>query len=101
MSTHRLAAWVDGRRMGTLAYHDDTGRFAFDYAPEWVASRSAFPLSPALPLRAPKDVSDEHHSVSVRRFFENLLPEGKALDDAVFAHRLAKANLYGLLLVLG
>lgn len=102
MSTHRLAAWADGRRMGTLAYHDDTGRFAFDYAPEWVASRStAFPLSPAVPLRGPKDVSDEPHSVSVRRFFENLLPEGKALDDAVSAHRLSKANLYGLLLVLG
>lgn len=30
MSTHRLDAWADGRRMGTLAYHDDTGRFAFD-----------------------------------------------------------------------
>jgi serine/threonine-protein kinase HipA len=37
----------------------------------------------------------------VRRFFENLLPEGKALDDAAAAHRLSKANLYGLLHVLG
>ncbi len=101
MSTHRLDAWVNGRQMGTLVYHDDTGRFAFDYAPGWVASRSAFPLSPALPLERPKQVGDEHHSVSVRRFFENLLPEGKALDDAIAAHRLSKANLYGLLLVLG
>lgn len=101
MSTHRLDAWVNGLRMGTLAYHDDSGRFAFVYAPEWMASRSAFPLSPALPLRAPKAVNGEHHSISVRRFFENLLPEGKALDDAVYAHRLSKANLYGLLLVLG
>lgn len=101
MTSHRLAAWVDGRRMGTLIYHDDTGRFAFDYALEWVTFRSAFPLSPALPLESPKPVIDEHHSVSVRRFFENLLPEGKALDDAVAAHRLSKANLYGLLLVLG
>jgi len=101
MSTHRLDAWADGRRMGTLLYHDDTGRFAFDYAAEWSASGSAFPLSPALPLRPHDEPGDDHHSVSVRRFFENLLPEGKALDDTVAAHRLSKANVYGLLLVLG
>jgi serine/threonine-protein kinase HipA len=87
--------------MGTLAYHDDTGLFGFDYDPAWAASGSAFPLSPALPLQRPEAISNERHSVSVRRFFENLLPEGKALDDAVAAHRLAKSNLYGLLLVLG
>ncbi|MBU1653248.1 MAG: HipA domain-containing protein [Gammaproteobacteria bacterium] len=101
MSTHRLHAWANGWRMGTLAYHDDTWRFAFDYVPKWVVSWSAFPLSPALPFNRPAEVSGDHHSVSVRRFFENLLPEGKALDDAVAAHRLSKANLYGLLLVLG
>ncbi len=101
MNTHRLTAWAGGERMGSLVYHDDTGQFAFDYAPEWIDYRSAFPLSPALPLRHSQEVRDEHHSVSVRRFFENLLPEGKALDDTVAAHRLSKASLYGLLLVLG
>ncbi len=101
MSIHRLNAWAAGRRVGTLIYDGATGRFAFEYVPEWVASGTAFPLSPALPLQRPQEVRDEHHSVSVRRFFENLLPEGKALDDAVAAHRLSKANLYGLLRVLG
>ncbi len=101
MSIHRLDAWADGRRVGTLAYHDETGRFAFDYDPAWAASGSAFPLSPGIPLERSREIGDEHHSTSVRRFFENLLPEGKALDDAVAAHRLSKANLYGLLLVLG
>jgi serine/threonine-protein kinase HipA len=101
MSTHRLDAWVGGRRLGTLSYHDDTGRFAFEYDPQWVRSGSAFPLSPALPFERSPDITDERHSVSVRRFFENLLPEGKALDDAVAVHRLSKANLYGLLLALG
>jgi hypothetical protein len=37
----------------------------------------------------------------VGHFFENLLPEGNSLDDAVAAHHLSKANLYGLLLILG
>ncbi len=44
MSTHRLDAWVGGRRLGTLSYHDDTGRFAFEYDPQWVRSGSAFPV---------------------------------------------------------
>ncbi|MET0116819.1 MAG: HipA domain-containing protein [Sedimenticola sp.] len=99
--THRLEAWVGERRMGTLSYHDDTGLFAFEYAPEWISSGAAFPLSPALPLQRAENLGDERHSVSVRRFFENLLPEGKPLDDAVAAHHLSKSNLYGLLLVLG
>lgn len=87
--------------MGTLIYYDETGLFSFEYAPDWVTSWSAFPLSPALPFRRPEDLSNVRHSVSVRRFFENLLPEGKALDDAAAAHHLSKANLYGLLLTLG
>lgn len=99
--SHRLIAWVGRRRMGTLSYDDETGLFAFDYDPDWSASGSAFPLSPALPFQRPEGLSDERHSISVRRFFENLLPEGQALDDAVAAHRVSKTNLYGLLLALG
>lgn len=87
--------------MGALGYDDTTGLFAFDYAPDWAATGARFPLSPALPLSRPDQRNAQHHSVSVRRFFENLLPEGKALEDAVATHRLSKANLYGLLLALG
>jgi serine/threonine-protein kinase HipA len=101
MSTHRLVAWVGPNQMGTLTYHDDSGLFGFDYSVEWFQSTKAFPLSPALPLRRAEQITAELHSVSIRRFFENLLPEGKPLDDAVAAHRLTKTNLYGLLLALG
>jgi serine/threonine-protein kinase HipA len=87
--------------MGVLSYTDATGLFAFEYTPDWTGSGSGFPLSPALPFSKPDEENEQHHSVSVRRFFENLLPEGKALDDAVAAHRISKANLYGLLLALG
>ena len=101
VNTHTLTAWVGNRQIGTLAYYDDTGLFSFQYDRDWINSSTAFPLSPALPLHRAENLRDEHHSVSVRRFFENLLPEGKPLDDAVAAHRLSKNNLYGLLLVLG
>jgi len=101
MSRHRLNAWVGERCMGVLSYDDTSGLFAFDYSPDWVADKTAIPLSPSLPLGQSDDFNQQHHSVSIRRFFENLLPEGKALDDAVAAHRVSKANLYGLLLALG
>lgn len=87
--------------MGTLSYDDKTGLFAFQYAPAWADASASFPLSPALPISQQDQANAQHHSVSVRRFFENLLPEGKALDDAAATHRLSKANLYGLLLALG
>lgn len=101
MSPYALVAWAGTRHVGTLSYHDDTGLFAFDYAPEWVISPDAFPLSPALPFQSTEVLTPELHSVRVRRFFENLLPEGKALDDAAAAHGVSKANLYALLTVIG
>ncbi|MES9905289.1 MAG: HipA domain-containing protein [Sedimenticola sp.] len=101
MSTHTLNAWVGHTQIGMLHYDGTTGRFAFDYQPSWVADPTAFPISPALPFVRHEEVSDELHSVSVRRFFENLLPEGKALEDAAGVNKVSKANLYGLLCSLG
>lgn len=101
MSTHMLKAWVGQSLLGTLFYNDAAARFAFDYAPTWTESSMAYPISPALPFVRPENLSDEVHSVTVRRFFENLLPEGKALEDAAGINRVSKANLYGLLSSLG
>ncbi len=101
MSHHQLTAWIGSRRVGILRYYDESGLFAFDYDGEWSSSGTGYPISPALPFERPAELSNEQHSVSVRRFFENLLPEGKALDDAASVHRVSKANLYGLLAALG
>ncbi len=38
MTSHRLAAWVGERPMGTLSYDDQSGWFAFTYNPDWAAS---------------------------------------------------------------
>ncbi|UEO00485.1 HipA N-terminal domain-containing protein [Acidiferrobacter thiooxydans] len=45
--------------------------------------------------------STSAHAVQVRRLFENLLPQGQALDDAVQALKISKSNLAGLLVGLG
>lgn len=101
MSHHQLTAWIGSRRVGILCYYDESGLFAFDYDDEWSSSGTGYPISPALPFKRPAELSNERHSVSVRRFFENLLPEGKVLDDTAAVHRVSKANLYGLLAALG
>jgi len=101
MSVHSLSAWIGQHKVGTLSYRDETGRFSFEYVREWVVQAGGFPISPALSFQRPPDQTDEHRSVSVRRFFENLLPEGKALEDAAAAHAVSKANLFGLLHWLG
>jgi serine/threonine-protein kinase HipA len=101
MTTHSLAAWMGQQNVGALRYHDDTGLFSFEYQADWVENPVSFPISPALPFRRPAKQTDELHSVNVRRFFENLLPEGKALEDAAAAHAVSKSNLFGLLQWLG
>ena len=101
MSIHVLQVWVGQSLVGTLSQDDETDRFQFGYDPNWINNPEGYPVSPALPFIRSSNTSDERHSVSVRRFFENLLPEGKALDDAAAANRVSKANLYALLQSLG
>jgi serine/threonine-protein kinase HipA len=65
------------------------------YTADWRSDRQAIALSPALQLHA------ECSSASIRRFIENLLPEGRALDIVASAQGVAKSNVYGLIRALG
>lgn len=96
-----LQVWVNRHQVGTLSFDGANSRFAFAYAPEWLASGSAFPLAPSLPFVPTSTQTTEHHSTVVRQFFQNLLPEGQALDDAARAHRVSKNSVIGLLRALG
>lgn len=99
----RLAVWLDMDHVGWLSHTASTNQFAFDYTPEWRQHPRCFPISPRLPLELDHAaaVSAGQHSAEVRQFFENLLPEGDALDHAALAHRTSKSNLVGLMIALG
>jgi len=103
MSTpsHALTVWIGGHVAGHLHHHPTTNRFAFVYADSWRDAPGSFALGPQLPLKAPADQSTDQHSAIVRQFFENLLPEGDALDHAAQAHGVSKSNLLGLIHALG
>jgi serine/threonine-protein kinase HipA len=99
MTTHQ--DWLDRALVGHLHHDPVLNRFAFDYDAAWSATPRAHPISPRLPLQRDPSQSDEWHSTEVRQFFENLLPEGEALDHAAQANGLARSNLVGLVIALG
>ncbi|MHB8254958.1 MAG: HipA N-terminal domain-containing protein, partial [Acidiferrobacter sp.] len=75
-----LEVWLDTALAGRLTHDVEADRFAFDYDASWLARPDAYPLSPMLPMQPAAGSSTSAHAVQVRRFFENLLPEGQALD---------------------
>ncbi|MES2832988.1 MAG: HipA domain-containing protein [Pseudomonadota bacterium] len=97
----KLTVWIHERRVGTLAYDIHTARFVFDYAQEWLIWNERFPLAPSLPFQHLGNELPDQHSAAVRQFFQNLLPEGQALEDAARANKISKANVLGLLQALG
>ena len=95
---HSLDLWADGRKVATLGYEPLNDRWSLDYDHDWVDTPEAFPLSPALPL-APS--LDGYAAGAVKRFVENLLPEGRALDIAATTYRVSKSNIFALINALG
>ncbi len=95
-----LHVFINERLVGVLAYDSETNQFDFTYEPSWALADDAFPLSPALPLR-PLERTAAAQSSAVRTFFENLLPEGKALDEAALNYSISKSSVAGLLAALG
>lgn len=92
---HQLSLWLHKRRVADIAYDPLNESWTLRYTAEWQTDRKGFALSPALPLGA--DCS----SASIRRFIENLLPEGRALDIVASTQGVAKSNVYGLIRALG
>ncbi len=69
-----LAVWTNGERLGTWSIVDREHRF--QYADEWMRSRSGRRLSLSLPF-TPDNVP--HRGEVVRNFFDNLLPDSDAI----------------------
>lgn len=97
-----LDIWFNQECVGQLQHDPSNNQFAFAYTLGWQRSRNSFALSPKIPLIPnAATASAESHSAQVRQFFENLLPEGDALDDVAQINRISKSNLVGLMLALG
>ena len=98
MHTHTLSLWADGQKVATMGYEPMNDRWSLDYEAAWVDAPQAFPLSPALPLHPP---ANGYAVGTVKRFVENLLPEGRALDITATTYRVSKSNIFALIHALG
>ena len=88
---HALALWADSQKVATLGHESKSDLWTLFYEAHWVAAHKAFPLSPALPLEAP---AGGYAAGAVKRFIENLLPEGRALDITATTCWVSKSNIF-------
>ncbi|HDY2906994.1 TPA: HipA N-terminal domain-containing protein [Escherichia coli] len=82
----KLVTWMNNQRVGELTKLAN-GAHTFKYAPEWLASRYARPLSLSLPLQRGNITSD-----AVFNFFDNLLPDSPIVRDRIVKRYHAKKN---------
>jgi serine/threonine-protein kinase HipA len=90
----RLRIWANARPMGWFGHA--AADYFFEYDPQWLEQPGHYVLAPQFPL-----VAERYTGHLVRSFFENLLPEGEALDDIVSAIHLRGASSFELLGSLG
>lgn len=90
----RLRIWANARPMGWFGHA--AADYFFEYDPQWMAQPGHYVLAPQFPLGV-----EPYTGHAVRSFFENLLPEGEALDDIVSAIHLRGASSFELLGRLG
>ncbi|HEX5054346.1 MAG TPA: HipA N-terminal domain-containing protein [Planctomycetota bacterium] len=83
---------LSGSRCGLLEEMPG-GRTRFRYDPAWLADVSARPVSLTMPLR-----TDPFEAPSLLPFFANLLPEGWLLDISLARLKIARDDVFGLLL---
>lgn len=96
MTRHALHVFNGTRRVGELAYESLDEVFSFEYDRRWAESPESFSISPHIPIMGPSASSS-----TIRRFLENLLPEGRALDIVATTNQVSKNNIYGLIRELG
>jgi serine/threonine-protein kinase HipA len=90
----RLRVWANVRPMGWFGH--EAGQFFFEYDPQWLSQTGGYVLAPQFALTAQR-----YTGVLVKTFFENLLPEGEALEDVIAAIELRDASAFDLLGQLG
>jgi serine/threonine-protein kinase HipA len=96
-----LNVFINAIKLGRLSHDSQSNRYGFTYTKEWLDRADRFPLSAHIPLASKEPHDPDVPSTNVRQFFENLLPEGSALDIAAATAKVSKFSVAGLLAVLG
>ncbi|HBA88854.1 MAG TPA: hypothetical protein DCZ75_12985 [Geobacter sp.] len=89
----KLHLFMNRERLGEIDLLDNKGSMGLSYDPAWLEAKG-FAVSPHLPPGASQP--DQ-----VRRFLQNLLPEGEFLEELSISTACSKANVFGLIAEIG
>jgi len=88
-----LQLFIENQKIGSLWIDESDESYKFSYNEEW--RKNGYAISPHLPL------NENFNSGTVKRFLENLIPEGKGLEDiTAFAH-ISKNNTFAIIKAIG
>jgi len=90
---NELQVKLNDLHIGTISIAGKDEIYKFEYTDEW--EEAGYEISPHLVFG--KTIS----SGVIKRFLENLLPEGKGLDDLTSFTHISKNNIFGLIQAMG
>lgn len=90
---HTLDIFFNEQKVGKLYYEIMSDEFSLEYEASW--QNSGFPLSPKLSFE------NQIKSIDIKNFIDNLLPEGKGLDELINYIQVSKNNKFALLKKIG
>ena len=90
---NELEVKLNDLQIGILSIKGKDELYKFDYTSKW--KQSGYEISPHLTFD--KNIT----SGVIKRFLENLLPEGKGLEDLTSFTHISKNNIFGLIQAIG
>jgi serine/threonine-protein kinase HipA len=90
---HSLNVYLNTQYIATLTIEGKEDIYTFIYSEDW--AKYGYEISPHLPFHTVIS------SASIKRFLDNLLPEGKGLDDLTSFTHISKNNIFGLIQAIG
>lgn len=90
-----LNVWMNGELVGTWRVEHTSHKF--QYAPEWLTSPRCRPLSLSLPISSTAEITGG----PVVNYFDNLLPDNKAIRQRIGRRHKVDADVYSLLQAIG
>ncbi len=88
-----LEVKLNDLHIGILGIEGKDELYQFEYTSEW--KQTGYEISPHL------NCDNNITSGAIKRFLENLLPEGKGLDDLISFTHISKNNIFGLIQAMG
>lgn len=85
----------DGKIIGKVGFDSDSDTYSFEYSVDWIFSEGSYPVSPVIGFES------HAKSSTVKRFIDNLLPEGDGLDAIAQSSRISKSNTFALIRTVG